>query len=153
MSEQGQDKRQDIKDRIAAAQARNDEREGASLVDTLGEKATEAKDNFTAFAREHPLATIAGGLAVGVLISAMFKNSPTRKAGRYAGTRAAGLAAIGSEMAVAFAHQVMEQAARARDAGAEVAHDVGEKVGDTAQSARVTARDIGKSIARSISKH
>ncbi len=153
MSEQGQDKRQDIKDRIAAAQARNDEREGASLVDTLGEKATEAKDNFTAFAREHPLATIAGGLAVGVLISAMFKNSPTRKAGRFAGTRAVGLAAIGSEMAVAFAHQVMEQATRARDAGAEVAHDVGEKVGDTAQSARVTARDIGKSIARSFSKH
>ena len=164
MSGENQDKRADIKNRITAAQARNEEREGITLTDKLGEKAIAAKDNFTDFAKEHPVATVAGGLAIGVLISAMFRNSPTRKAGRYAGARAAGIAAIGSEMAVAFAHQVMETASRARDAGAEMAHELGDrahevadKVGhnasETAESARISAREIGRSIARSISRH
>ena len=37
-------------------------------------------------------------LVLGVLISAMFKNSPTRRAGRYAGERAAGLAVLKLKM-------------------------------------------------------
>lgn len=138
-------KRQEIKDRITLAQARNDERDGQPLSEVIGEKAVAAKDNFTAFAREHPLATVAGGLAIGVLISAMFKNSPTRKAGRYAGARAAGLATLGSEMASAFAHSVMERASDARQAGADLAEDA-------ADSARSTARTIGQTIARSLRK-
>ena len=164
MSGNNQNKRADIKDRITTAQARNQEREGMTLTDKLGEKAAAAKDEFTAFAKEHPVATIAGGIAIGVLISAMFRNSPTRKAGRYAGARAAGLAAIGSEMAVAFAHQVMESASRARDAGAEMAHELGDRAhetadklghsaSETAESARISAREIGRSIARTISRH
>ncbi len=138
-------KRQEIKDRIATAQARNDERDGQPISEMLGEKAVAAKDNFTAFAREHPLATVAGGLALGVLISAMFKNSPTRRAGRYAGARAAGLATLGSEMASAFAHSVMERAAGAREAGVELAEDA-------ADSARSKARAVGETIARAIRK-
>jgi hypothetical protein len=138
-------KRQEIKDRITTAQARNAERDGQPLSEVLGEKAVAAKDNLTAFAREHPLATVAGGLAVGVLISAMFKNSPTRKAGRYAGARAAGLAALGTEMASAFAQSVMERTAGARDAGAELAEDAADK-------ARSTARTIGETLARSLRK-
>lgn len=168
MNADGQQKRQEIKDRISAAQTRNDTREGASITEVLGEKAAAARDNFTAFAREHPVATVAGGIAVGVLISAMFRNSPTRRAGRYAGGKAAGLAALGSEIAVAFAHQVMESTASARTASADLAHDVGDKLGATARrvrheagtraesatdTARTTARDIGKSLARSLRKH
>lgn len=138
-------KRQEIKDRITTAQARNAERDGQPLSEVIGEKAVAAKDNFTAFAREHPLATVAGGLAIGVLISAMFKNSPTRRAGRYAGSRAAGLASLGSEMVSGFAHSVMERAAGARDTGAELAEDA-------ADSARSTARTIGETIARALRK-
>lgn len=165
MKADGQQKRQKIKDRINAAQTRNDARESASIAEMVGEKAAAARDNFTAFAREHPVATVAGGIAVGVLISAMFKNSPTRRAGRYAGGKAAGLAALGSEMAIAFAHQVMETTANARHTGADIAHDVSDKLGSTARrvrdeagsraesvtdTARNTARDIGKSLARSL---
>lgn len=168
MSAKSEAKRQAIKDRIEAAQSRHEAREGAPLTEVLAEKATAAKDNFTAFAKEHPLATIAGGLAVGVLISAMFSNSPTRRAGRYAGAKAAGLATIGSEMAMAFAAQVMDSAAKARRAGGEIAEDLSDRIGDTARharreagyrsdkatdAARTTARDIGKSIARSFQRH
>lgn len=145
-------KRQEIKDRITTAQARNAERDGQPLSEVLGEKAIAAKDNFTAFAREHPLATVAGGLAVGVLISAMFKNSPTRKAGRYASARAAGFAALGTEMATAFAQGVMERAASARQAGADLAEDAVGSLGDTADTARSAARQIGKTVARSLRK-
>ena len=161
-------KRQEIKDRIEAAQARHADREGQPLGEMLVQKATEAKDNFTAFAKEHPVATVAGGLAVGVLISALFSNSPTRRAGRYAGAKAAGLAAIGTEMAVAFAQQVMDSAANARRAGGELAEDAADTLGDTARrvkreatyragsandAARITARELGKTIARSMRRH
>jgi ElaB/YqjD/DUF883 family membrane-anchored ribosome-binding protein len=162
MSANSDDKRQEIKDRIEAARARHEEREGEPLPEMLARKAAEARDEFTAFAKEHPVATVAGGLALGVLISAMFSNSPTRRAGRYAGAKAAGLASIGVEMAAAFAQQVMESANTARQAGGDLAEDLGDKVGDTARrvrreaqyraggagdAARSTAREIGKSIA------
>lgn len=140
-----QAKRQEIKDRINSAAARNAERDGQPLTEALSEKALAARDNFTAFAREHPLATVAGGLAVGVLISAMFRNSPTRRAGRFAGARAAGLAALGSDMASAFAQQVIERATGARAAGVDLAEDA-------ADGARSKAREIGRTIANAIRK-
>ncbi|TIX50014.1 hypothetical protein [Alteraurantiacibacter aquimixticola] len=161
-------KRQEIKNRIAAAQARNQKRPGADLMESVSTKAVEAKDNFTAFARQHPVATVAGGVAIGVLVSALFKNSPTRKAGRIAGAKAAGLAAIGSEIAVAFAQQVMETASEAKQASADKLEDIGDAVGDTARrlkreanyrsgnagdAARTTARDVGKTIARSFRRN
>ncbi|MFC3099387.1 hypothetical protein [Altererythrobacter lauratis] len=163
-----EDKRQQIKERITAAQARHAEAEGENLVAMLAEKATEAKDQFTSFARRHPVATVAGGLALGVLVSALFRNSPTRRAGAYAGTKAAGLAALASEAAIAFAAQALQGAKDAGRAGADLAEDVGDKAHDAARkvrretayrvsaandAARSTAREIGKTVARSIRRH
>lgn len=168
MSDVQDSKRQEIKDRITAAQERNKARQVPSLGERVSEKAVAAKDGFTSFAKEHPVATVAGGLAIGVLISAMFKNSPTRKAGRIAGAKAAGLAALGSQMAAAFAQQVMENTADARRAGADKIEDIGDAVGDTARKvrreasyrvggasdhARTSARELGKTIARSLRRH
>lgn len=167
-TEAKEEKRQEIKERITNAQARNEARAGDSIMARVSEKAVEAKDGFTAFAKEHPVATVAGGLALGVMISAMFKNSPTRKAGRVAGAKAAGLAAIGSELALAFAQQVMEASAEAKKVGADKFEDVSDALGDTARrvkrdashraigasdSARTTARDVGKTIARSFRRN
>jgi len=167
MSEILEAKRQAIKERISAAQTRNDARTGSSLTEQVGEKAIAARDEFTAFARQHPVATVIGGVALGVLISAMFKNSPTRKAGRYAGEKAVGLATLGSEAAVAFARQVMDATSDARKAGADKIEDVTDALGDTARkvkrdaeykidnasdTARIAARDLGKNLARSFRK-
>lgn len=158
-------KRQEIKQRIAAAQARNNARENSGIAGRVSDKAVEAKDGFTQFAREHPIATVAGGVALGVVISAMFKNSPTRKAGRYAGAKAAGMAAVGSELAMAFAQQVMDASETVRRNGADKLEDIGDALGDTAkrakreagyrsanasETARTSARDLGKTIARSL---
>jgi ElaB/YqjD/DUF883 family membrane-anchored ribosome-binding protein len=144
MEESTADKRQEIKDRIAAAQERQSVRED-SLLKTLGDKAALARDEVADFAKQHPVATVAGGLALGVLISALFKNSPTRRAGRYAGERAAGFAAIGSEAATALLAQVLEGTATARKAGAE-------KLEDASTAARDSARSVGKAIARSFTR-
>lgn len=144
MEEPTADKRQEIKDRIAAAQERQAER-ASSLLKTLGEKAAVARDEVADFAKQHPVATVAGGLALGVLISALFKNSPTRRAGRYAGERAAGLAAVGSEVAASLLSQVLETTASARRSGAE-------KLDEAADSTRDAARQIGRAITRSFTR-
>jgi ElaB/YqjD/DUF883 family membrane-anchored ribosome-binding protein len=160
-------KRQAIKERISAAQTRNDMKLEPSLFDQISEQAVVAKDEFTAFARKHPVATVVGGVALGVLISAFFKNSPTRKAGRYAGEKAVGLATLGSEAVASFAQHLMESTADVRQAGVDKLEDVNDALGDKARkvkrdaaykldsvsdAARITARDLGKSLARSLRK-
>jgi hypothetical protein len=144
MEEPTANKRQEIKDRIAAAQERQSAREG-SLLKTIGDKAAVARDEVAGFAKQHPVATVAGGLALGIVISALFKTSPTRRAGRYAGERAAGLAAVGSEAAAALLAHVLEGTATARKAGAE-------KLEDAGTAARDSARHMGKAIARSFTR-
>jgi hypothetical protein len=158
------DERQNLKDRIAAAKERHAERETTFLEDA-SELASDAKDSFTQFAREHPLAVVAGGLAAGILISALFKKSPTRKLGSMVGSKAAGLAALGAEFATAYAQQAMENAEDAGRAGAEKLEDFGDAVGDKARglkrdaayyaggasdTARIAARKAGKRLSRAI---
>lgn len=163
MSEGTAQKRQEIKDRITAAQERQATRDGGSITQVISEKAVQARDGVTGFAREHPVAAIAGGLAVGVLISAMFKNSPTRKAGRYAGARAAGVAALGSEIAASLVQHVIEGTSAARSTTAEKLDDTGQALSGSVNSARrsighagdamrETAREVGKAIARSMNR-
>ena len=159
-------KRQEIKDRIAAAQARNEQRAHAGFADQVGEKAIAAKDSFTAFAKEHPVATVAGGLAIGVLIAGMFKGP--RHAAYSAGAKTAGLAALGAEVVSAFAASAMGSAAGVAHKGGEMLDDVTDAIGDSTRSlkrsanyragnagdsARIAARDVGKSLARSFRRH
>ncbi|MCB2066753.1 MAG: hypothetical protein KDE15_08965 [Erythrobacter sp.] len=162
-------KREEIKSRIAAAQAR----EAALAERTPGERAvaaaSEAGEAFTGFVRKHPLAAAAGGVVVGVLIASMFKG-PRRAAVR-GGTKAIGLATLGAEAASAFASELFDDAkVVARDAaraGAEKAEDLGDAVSDgaraarrevgyrasrTADIARIASRETGKRIARAIAR-
>ena len=130
-------KRKTLKQKVAAAEARNEARE-RTFLDRAGETAIEAKDKFTAFAKEHPVATIAGGLAVGVLIAGMFRGP--RRAAVKGGTRAAGLAALGAELALAYATRALEAA---QDAGQEGA----EWLGETGRSLGRSAREMGEDAA------
>jgi len=158
--------RDEIKNRIAAAQERNQTRGSASeLLDSAGKKAGEVKDKAVAFAKEHPVATVAGGIAVGVLVASMFR--APRKAAARTGMKAAGLAAIGSEIALAMAGQFLDQAGSAGCAGAQKLGDVSDHLGDSARAvrrragfiagnasdnARITAREAGKSVRRALKK-
>lgn len=161
-------KRDDMKERIEAAQARNVALEEKAIVQRVGEKAVEAKDDFTDFARKHPVAIIAGGVVAGILISALFKGSPTRKAAVAVKDKSSELASIGSEAAIAFAREMMDATAEIRQAGADKIEDLNDAVGDKTRgikrkashriedandTARIAARDLGKTIARSFRKH
>jgi len=156
-------KRTQLKKKVEAGQARNLDRGRTTIVDRAGEAAIEAKDRFTAFAKEHPIATIAGGVAIGVLISGLFKRSPTRKLGKAATKRAGTIAALGAEFAMAYAQQAMTMANEAGREGAHKLGELGETVGSTARStsraaldragdltevARVVTRDAGKRLGK-----
>ena len=156
-------KRQTLKQKVATGQARQQNRTRAenttTIVDRAGEKALEAKDKFVEFAKEHPIATVAGGLALGVLVSSLFKRSPTRRVAGKVASRGSALAAIGAEIALAYAQQAMAAANEAAHTGAEKAgelsgnarelgRDAADKAGELGESAKLAARDAGKRLAQ-----
>lgn len=158
-------KRRTLKDKIEAGQARNRDLGRTTIVDRAGERAIEAKDRFVAFAKEHPVATVAGGLAVGILVSGLFKRSPTRKLGNAAAKRAGTIAALGAELALAYAQQAVSAA---NEVGREGAHKLGElgdtvggsarstsraaleRAGDLTEAARAVTRDAGKRLGKAL---
>jgi ElaB/YqjD/DUF883 family membrane-anchored ribosome-binding protein len=151
-------KRKQTKQKVEAGEARNRAKQEPSTLDRAGETALEAKDRFTEFAKEHPIAVVAGGLALGILVSGLFRGSPTRKAAEKVGNRAASLATVGAELAMAYAAQAMAAADEAGRTGAsklselgaslsETALDVSKSTGDTASE---VARTAGKRIARAL---
>lgn len=112
----------------------NFDNDGSMPEKTLTDHATEAKDKFVAFAKEHPVATVAGGVVLGVLVAGMFKGP--RRAAAAGGAKAAGLAALGGEMALAFASQMMDAAGEAGRSGARKLDDLGDSVSDVARGMR-----------------
>ena len=165
-------KRQEIREKVAAGEARQQARGvetgNGAFLDRAGEQAIEAKDRVTAFVREHPIATVAGAVAVGVLISGMFRGSPTRRVGSAAASKAAGLAALGAELAASYAQRALDAAGDAGRASADRIDDLGDTIHDRARhlrreaayyageagdSARAARRGIGKSIRRRMRDH
>lgn len=158
-------RRQTLKSKVAAGQARNRDLGRTTIVDRASEAAIEAKDRFVDFAKAHPIATVAGGVALGILVSGLFKRSPTRKLGGKAAKRAGAIAALGAEFALAYAQQAMTAANEAGRDGAHKLGELGETVGSTARStgraaadrageltdaARVATRDVGQRIGKAL---
>ncbi len=152
-------KRTQLKKKVADGQARNADRGRTTMVDRAGEAAIDAKDKFVAFAKEHPVATVAGGVALGVLIAGMFKG-PRRAAVR-GGTKAAGLAAIGAELALAYAQQAMEAANEAGRAGAKrldgfgdtarsASRDAAHRASEAGETAMAATREAGRKLGKAI---
>lgn len=136
-------KQQDIKNKINVAENRNASREKAML-DRIGEKAIEAKDGVARFAREHPVLTVAGALAAGVAISALFKQSPTRRLARKLGERSprasSGLAAMLGQFALSQIHSALSAASTAGKAGANRLDELGDHLGHSARDLRSSAK-------------
>ena len=153
-------KRQEIKDRIAASQVRNDKRGSASHGDA-GHDAKQSENGFVSFVTDHPLLTIAGAVGAGVLVAGMFPSA--RGAARKGGARASALGAAGAQVLMSALEHVMEAAEDAGHTGGEKLGDLADTIGDTARSARRearyvadrsgdAARDTGKTVSRSISR-
>jgi hypothetical protein len=127
-------KRQQLKAKVAKGQARLRERQ------TWAERAAQARDTALDLARDHPLLVVAGGLALGFLVSTLFKRSPTRKlAGEVAeqaerGARKGGrLVWMAAEFALPFVQQALVSATETGRTGRDKLGDFGEAAGDRAR--------------------
>ena len=138
-------KRTQIKKKVQAGQARNKAKteNTTTVFDRAGEAAIEAKDKFTAFAKEHPIARV------------------PRQAAIKGGSKAAGLAALGAELALAYAQQAMEAASdagkaatprieRFGDTALSAGRDAAHRAGDAGEAALSATRDAGKRLGKAI---
>lgn len=133
-------KTKQLRDKIEASRTRQQKRERSELAD----RASDAKDRLTGLAREHPLLLIAGGLAVGVAISALFPKSPTRKIGR----GALGIAATVAELGLSYGRQALETAGEtAEDAARTGKSKLAGLKGSLASKGRKAARKIAEKSA------
>lgn len=150
------EKRQALKAKIEAAEARNEAR-------SVGEYAESAAKTATEFVREHPIKAIAGVAVIGILIGAMTK--PGRQAGAAAGRRASALASTATELGLAYASGLIDAAGDAALAGRDKLEDVGDALndnagalkrragfmrGNAAAAAKTLSREAGKKAGRSV---
>lgn len=160
-----QEKREEIKARIAAAEEREARASAQSLTVRASATASNAGEAFVGFVKKHPIGAAAGAVAIGVLIASLFK--APRQAAVRGGAKAASLAAIGSEIASGFAAQLMEDAGdlgrdgarraedlsdRASDRARSLRRSAAHKVGDSADALRIARRETGKALARALSR-
>ena len=144
------DKREELKARIAAGQSRHEQR-------GFADQAKEAAKTAADFAKEHPIATVAGGLALGLLIGSMTRSG--RRLGREAGS----LASSATEAATAFALGLLDDATDIARQGKETLGEATEKLAFSGRQANrdadyytrtlsdkatTTSRLVGRSLSR-----
>jgi hypothetical protein len=134
-SKKSTDKRTDLKNKIAAAEQRNADR-------SFGDYARGARDGATSFVKEHPIATLAGGLALGAIVASLLPG-PGRRMRKKASARGALVAGTIADLALTYGAQFLDGAGKAAKAGQERASDLGETLGDSARSA---SRGAGRTI-------
>lgn len=150
-----EEKRDELRERIEAAERRNEER-------SLADYARDATDTATEFVKDHPLVAVAGVAAIGLAIGAMTR--PGRRYAREAGARTSAFATYISELGLAYASGLLDTAGDAALAGRDKLEDLGDAVGDSSRSLRRAAahragdtsdaarrlkRDLGKKTSRS----
>lgn len=102
---------------------------------------SEPQDTFSAFVRDHPVMAIAGGVALGILASALLPRRPVRKLA----ARAGGLAEVASAASLMLGRHMVEAA---EHTGAEIGkqvHVVADRVGRFGEAAaEQTERAAGR---------
>lgn len=143
-------KRQQIRKKVAAGEARNKAREEA----TLAQRAAQMRDDALDLAREHPVLVVVGGLALGFAVSLMFKRSPTRQVSEKAAKKASGFAVLAAELAIPLIRSALSGAGEAGQKGLGRIEEFGEAAGEKARSAGQAAAErassAGQRIARAV---
>ncbi len=139
------DKRAELKSKVDAAQKRNQEREQQR---TLGDYARDARDEATSFIKEHPITTIAGGIALGVLVASVVPG-PGRRLRKKATRRGAVLAGALADLAVNYGSRALDGAGSAARSGQSRLGDIGEAFSEAlsegARNLRREAADLSDS--------
>ena len=120
-----EEKRAELRARIEAGNRRHQER-------TFADQAKDAADSAVEFAKKHPVATIAGGVVLGLAIGAMTR--PGRRLGRR-----------GGEMASYAADAVAAYALSMFDGASDLARTAGDKIEDFGDAAATSARGARRS--------
>ena len=129
-------KRTELKDKVDAAQKRNRARQEKSF----GDYARDAGSGATSFVKEHPITTLAGAAALGILIASVVPG-PGRRLRKQATKRGAVLAGVLADLAMTYGSQALEGAGKAARSGQDKLGDLGEVLGDSARSLRRSAGD------------
>lgn len=127
------EKRDTLKQKIAAGQQRHAER-------SLADSAREAGENAAHFVKQHPLATIGGAIIVGLAIGAM------TKPGRRLGKRGGAFAAVLADAAITYGLKMVDQAGDAARAGQEQIGELGSAMGERTREAGRKAGDAMRSL-------
>lgn len=127
------DKREELKQKIAMGEERLAQR-------SLASTAREAGENAAQFVKRHPLATIGGAIVVGLAIGAMTK--PGRRLGKRGGVFAAML----TDAAIAYGMNMVDQAGDAARTGQERIGELGEVMSDKARDTRRKAGDAVRNL-------
>ena len=122
-----QEKRAELREKIGAAEQRNEDRGVAEI-------ARDAADTITGFARRHPLATVAGAIGLGLAIGAMTR--PGRRLTRRTGA----FAAMAADTALAYGLDAFDRAGTATSAAARAGSDGLQDLGDSLSSAARSMR-------------
>ncbi|MEP2235292.1 MAG: hypothetical protein ABJM58_04865 [Alteripontixanthobacter sp.] len=134
-------RRDELREKIEAAEARNEER-------SLADYAREAQETATGFVKDHPLTTIFGVAALGLIIGAL--TPPGRRMVSRAGHRASGLAAMAAELGIAYGTGMLDAAGDAARTGQDHLEDLGDDIGRKARGFRrgagLTAANTGDDI-------
>lgn len=149
-------RRQELVEKVKEAEARVEAR-------ASGNKFDEARETATQFVREHPLATVAGAIGIGLLVGAMFPGG--RRLGKKAGEKGAAMAALAADFGMAYAREALDFAGDAAQAGQDKLEDIGDDVaarsrklrrdagyavGSAADSARAISRKAGRELGRTV---
>ncbi|RXZ66209.1 hypothetical protein [Pelagerythrobacter rhizovicinus] len=121
-------KREELKNRIEAGQQRHANR-------TVSDYAREARDNATAFVKEHPVATVVGGVAIGVIVASLVPG-PGRRMRKKATRRGSALAAMATEIGLAYGASLIDSLGNAARASGDRLEDLGDAIGDGARDLR-----------------
>ena len=133
-------KRTELKSKIDAAQRRHTEREQDR---SFSDYAREARDGASSFVKEHPITTLAGGVAIGVLIAAIVPG-PGRRLRKQATKRGAVLAGVLADLAVTYGSQALDGASNAARSGQSRLGNLGDTLSDAlADGARSLRREAG----------
>jgi hypothetical protein len=144
-------KRKKLRGKIEAGERRNAER-------SLSDYAREARDGATSFVKAHPIATVAGALALGAIVASLVPG-PGRRLRKQATARGSAIAAMLAELGMAYGANLLDGLSDAAKAGQDRLEDLGDSVGDTARSLRReaghlagNAGDSARSLRREASK-
>ncbi len=140
------EKREQLRSRIAAGEKRHEVR-------TLADTAQEAAETATSFVKKHPFATLGGAVVIGLAIGAM------TKPGRRLTKRSGMLAGLLTDAVIAYGISTIDKAGDVARSGQDRMEDWGDALSDKARGAKReaaylagTASDRTRSIARSASR-